>query len=547
MRKYLLLLVLGAGIFATLVYFYIHSESRLAHKHQDVLQLFLRAKTVEASLEKDLLESRAFLLLNYDLLVQEEAEVERICSSFRSDAYGLSGTFNHDIDASINAYCDAMEAKVEKVESFKSRNAILKNSVSFLQKIASQNIEFAGHDSREEGLRIRVVNASLAYALVSTADAKLALEKAIVLIDRSPALHGLNELDATAKHASKILEIKDELDRFMMETLDSKSHGLLDKLRASYFTAYENDQKNASSYRRLLFGACLLFLSFVLYAVVRVWSSAQALAQANTHLEKRVEERTLELSSSEAMIMQQQNILVSLAKMSALGEMAGGIAHEINNPLATIKSLSSQISEILSDDPLDKEMLSKMSQSIEKTADRIAKIVQGLRAFSREGSHDNFQPVGVNYLIEDTVSLCQERFKSHEIRLIVEPLAAEVAIEARASEISQVLLNLLNNAHDAIEMRDVKWVTIGAWDEGDSICIHVTDSGDGLAEEVREKIFQPFFTTKEIGKGTGLGLSISLGIIKGHQGILSVDEHHAHTRFIVRLPKHQDPATSTAA
>jgi C4-dicarboxylate-specific signal transduction histidine kinase len=238
-------------------------------------------------------------------------------------------------------------------------------------------------------------------------------------------------------------------------------------------------------------------------------------------------------------INEQGATIASTAKFSALGEMAGGIAHEINNPLAAIKSLSDQLQEVVDDDPLDKALIKKMAANIEKTADRITKIILGLRSFSRDGSKDPFNSVNVHQLIEETLSFCNQRFKNCGTNLIIEEFKTDLSFEGRATEISQVLLNLLINANDAIIDRQQKWIKISVYEQPEWVQIRVTDCGEGISPEIHNKIFQPFFTTKEIGKGTGLGLSISVGIVQSHQGELKIDQQCPNTCFVIQLPKRQ--------
>lgn len=263
-------------------------------------------------------------------------------------------------------------------------------------------------------------------------------------------------------------------------------------------------------------------------------------AELNRSLENKVIERTKQLKDSQEKILSQQQTLMGSSKMSALGEMAGGIAHEINNPLATIKNLSGQLQEVIEDDPLDKSLIKEMAGEVEKTTNRIAKIVQGLRSFSRDGSKDPFHSVNVRQLIEETLSFCNERFKNNGTQITVEDFDKGMCFDGRATEISQVLLNLLNNAHDAMSGFREKWIRISVADESNHLNIQVTDCGNGVPVEIRDKIFQPFFTTKEIGKGTGLGLSLSIGIVQGHKGELRLDTQCTNTRFVIRIPKKQD-------
>lgn len=232
------------------------------------------------------------------------------------------------------------------------------------------------------------------------------------------------------------------------------------------------------------------------------------------------------------------------AKMAALGEMSSGIAHEINNPLAIIRGKAQRIQRMV-DSGSDKELIRKDIGLVCSTVDRIAKIIKGLRAFARDGSQDAFVTQSVSGIIEDTLSLCQNRLSNHGVTLKVNPFPPSIEVDCRPSQISEVLLNLLGNSFDAIETLEEKWIEISVVDLQDSLQIRVTDSGSGIPSELREKIVLPFFTTKEVGKGTGLGLSISRGIIEGHGGSLDIDVASKNTCFVIQLPKrHREASTA---
>jgi signal transduction histidine kinase len=228
--------------------------------------------------------------------------------------------------------------------------------------------------------------------------------------------------------------------------------------------------------------------------------------------------------------------MIAASRMSELGKMAGGIAHEINTPLATIELLSDQISDSLSEPSPDHEAIQQSVSRIAKTSQRIAKIISGLRTFSRDGSSDPFVSTNVKELVEETLGFCREKFKLSQVELRVD-VGADLYISCRPNQISQVLLNLLNNSYDAIEDLEEKWISISLLERGDQVIILVTDSGKGISQEVRERIFNPFFTTKAIGKGTGLGLSISSGIVTSHSGSLEYVEKSPNTCFSISLPK----------
>jgi C4-dicarboxylate-specific signal transduction histidine kinase len=248
------------------------------------------------------------------------------------------------------------------------------------------------------------------------------------------------------------------------------------------------------------------------------------------------------------LISMQRAVLINSSKMSALGEMAGGIAHEINNPLGTITTRARHIKMLLKKEPIDREKAVEFASIIEDTGYRIAQIVQGMRTFSRNADKDPFNVAEVNVLVQETLSLCSEKFKNHGIDLIFEVGGPSLEVSCRQSQISQVLLNLLNNAHDAILGLEKKWIRIVVEDLGERVAIGIVDSGKGVPDAVREKIFNPFFTTKDIGKGTGLGLSISKGIVDDHGGKIFVEASCPNTKFVVELPKdHPTSVTPTAA
>ncbi|MBN8539816.1 MAG: PAS domain-containing protein [Deltaproteobacteria bacterium] len=227
--------------------------------------------------------------------------------------------------------------------------------------------------------------------------------------------------------------------------------------------------------------------------------------------------------------------LLQSARMATLGEMAGGIAHEVNNPLAIIHGRASQILRVMDRGQLDLTKLRSDLVKIEATADRIAKIIRGLRTFSRDSSSDPMTLAKVNGMIAEVLDLAGERFKNHEVQLLV--FAAEdLLISCRPQQIGQVLLNLINNAHDAVIALAERWVRIDVTRAGKMVRITVTDSGKGIPAEIAAKIMNPFFTTKEVGQGTGLGLSISKGIAEDHGGTLKYDFSSENTRFVFEVP-----------
>lgn len=231
----------------------------------------------------------------------------------------------------------------------------------------------------------------------------------------------------------------------------------------------------------------------------------------------------------------QRKLVVQKAKLTSLGEMAGGVAHEINNPLAIISGKIALLIKAIDKDQYDPEEFKSSLLKISQTTDRIAKIVRSLKTFSRTNEQDPLIPTPLNEIIDQTLEICQEKFKSSPVSLTVNSIP-NVKINCRESQIVQVLLNLLSNALDAVEKLDEKWVDINVMEiNGEFVVIRITDSGQGIPESIANNIMLPFYTTKDVGKGTGLGLSISKGIIEDHNGKFYLDKLCPNTCFVIEM------------
>lgn len=269
-----------------------------------------------------------------------------------------------------------------------------------------------------------------------------------------------------------------------------------------------------------------LMLNFFLFLI-----SAFLLEQL-THGQKAealADERTRELERSKLQLLQS-------SKMASLGEMAGSMAHEINNPLTIILGKLSTISMTLKDMKIESKPVEDDIGKIIKNVDRIDRIIRGLKNYSRSSSSDPFELSQLKEIIVETLDLCSESLKSDDVKVIVKEIP-NIFLNCRQGQLSQVLVNLLNNSRDAIADQDEKWIELSfEIKQSKTLFIMVTDSGLGIPPEVAEKIMIPFYTTKMKNKGTGLGLSISKDIIELHGGKIWVDFKHPHTRFVVELP-----------
>ncbi len=251
-----------------------------------------------------------------------------------------------------------------------------------------------------------------------------------------------------------------------------------------------------------------------------------------------------EKRAAERLALEQRMQLISTNRLSEIGKMAAEIMHEIGTPLAIITSYSNQIQEIVKEELSNLPVIIDMAQSIEKSALRISSVMQGMRRLAREGKKDPFISTSLQLIINETIALCRQKIKNHEISLKTTVISDQLLIECRPSQISQVLINLINNACDAVETLNMKWIEIDIKEKEEHIEISVIDSGAGIPQSYRSNLFDQFFTTKEVGKGTGLGLGISRTLIMEHGGTLTLDETSLNTRFVILLPKNKSKSSS---
>ncbi|MEI7973940.1 MAG: ATP-binding protein [Bdellovibrio sp.] len=236
----------------------------------------------------------------------------------------------------------------------------------------------------------------------------------------------------------------------------------------------------------------------------------------------------------EELIQDQKAALENSARMASMGQIAAGIAHEINNPLAVMTAKAFQVRRRLGPNADPKDLTDL--QKIEATGYRVARIIKGLKNLSRDGEHDPLDNVLMKDVLKDVVAMCEDKLQKFRIELHLD-IPKDLNFDARATQLAQVLLNLVSNAIDAIKDSSEAWIKIEAKADDLFVEIKVTDSGKGIPKELQEKIMTPFFTTKAAGSGTGLGLSISRRILADHHGELRYNPASRHTQFVIRLPR----------
>ncbi|WP_420476899.1 sensor histidine kinase [Noviherbaspirillum sp. ST9] len=261
-----------------------------------------------------------------------------------------------------------------------------------------------------------------------------------------------------------------------------------------------------------------------------------ALQKAHDELERKVTERTRDLSSANTRLQQEvaertqaertlraaQDELVQAGKLAVIGQLAAGVAHELNQPLAALRTLSGNARKFLARG--NQETASSNLERIDELVDRMGSLTAQLKSFARKSSGQP-QAVSLRRAIDNALFLLEQRFRQAQVVACIDLPEEDIHAWCDANRLEQVLVNLIGNALDAMEGVNDGALSISARRDGAHVLLQVKDRGPGLSDNALAHLFEPFFTTKETGSGLGLGLAISAGIVADFGGTLTGNNH----------------------
>jgi len=319
-----------------------------------------------------------------------------------------------------------------------------------------------------------------------------------------------------------------------------------------FLTSYSDDKTIQNAKYTYPYGYLVKpFEERELYATIEIalfkHRTSQELEKYRDHLEQLVEARTSELNKVnlelESRIKdevekrnKQQQVIIQQSKLASLGELAAGIAHEINQPLNIISFTMDNVLAHIKSNNLNRDYLQKKMDKVFQNIFRMKNTIQHIQTFSREQKEGNCEIFNLNKPVTDAINLLYEQYRNHGIELKLELDSRNLPVYGNPFRLEQVLLNLVSNARDAIKDNNGKIVITTSLHENQILLI-VSDNGEGIDPEIIDQVIHPFFTTKQPGEGTGLGLSISYGIIKDLDGNLEIESIPGKgTKAIVTLP-----------
>lgn len=251
----------------------------------------------------------------------------------------------------------------------------------------------------------------------------------------------------------------------------------------------------------------------------------------------------LETEKNEKLVAIKQQA-IEKARFRSVANLANGIAHEVNNPLTIISSSAMLLKRAAASKKLTEDLIIKLSSDIQKTVERIAQIVKALRVISQSDSELEMAKYPVHDIVDDVTSHSFQRFSASGVKLETEFREADsregagMTIRCDIVKLSQAMIHLLENAFEAAKTSPEKWIKIVVSENESESWIKIMDSGIAqIPEDVQDKMFDPFYTSKEVGQGMGLGLPTAKSLIEEQGGVIEFSRSFGHTAFLVKLPK----------
>ncbi len=513
-------LLVITGLLATVTYLFVQSTALDPAQHLRTLQTMNALNRIDAELNRNVLLARNGLLLHYDPLNQAVADLygQLDLLPFGHGA-AQPQEFPDEIGRQFAAVRDNVAHKDQLVERFKSSNALLRNSWAYFTDrsylLGRRNAARPGSD--EVTATIGALSSAMLRVLKDPVGETR--QTAIVHLDRLGEIavpsDQRSSLESVMRHGRLILNLSPDLDSTLRELLTTPTGTLIDTLRNAYLEYHHRLQRNANKHRILLYGLSVLLLIYLVYLFYRLQAGARALSKVNEGLVGEIAER--KHAEHEARVLQTE--LAHVHRLSTMGEMATGLAHELNQPLAAITSYAQGcVQRLRSKKAKPDEMLDTMDK-IAAEARRAGGIIRRVRGFVRKES-PQWSLIDANAAIRETADLLGAEAHRRGVTIKLDLAESLPMVMADTIQIQQTVLNLMRNGIEAMdETGSVPHLTIRTSKNGsDTILVTVEDNGHGIPPETLEHIFDPFFTTKE--SGLGLGLPICSSIIEAHGGRL---------------------------
>ena len=546
-------LLVVTGLLLLLTFLLLQSRSPDVGLRQRMYEALHVFEVHDAELNRDVLLARAGLLPHYDSLSEAIDGLYRALEDLESWNAAASEELAAAIGGHIAELSRAVQEKETLVEYFKADNALLRNSLMYFlhtgHVLSTQTVV----NNRAVAAAIGTLsNAMLRF--VRTPQRAVSNEIRTALNQMTGANLLQHDLHTLALHGHLIVDVLPEVDTLLRQLLAAPTTTRVRALRDASLRYYSQMEARAQTYRILLYLVAVVLLAYLVYLFNRLRANARDLGRANANLRREIDERT----RLEEKAREQELQLIQANKMTALGTLVAGVAHEINNPnnltmmnarvLAEAWGDAQHILEDYHDENGEfligglpyaemRETVPALIRDMHVGAQRIERIVNNLKDFARPRQQAVQATLQVNEAVQRALNLLRHRI-AKTIDFQVELAEGLPPLQGDMQQIEQVVVNLITNALEALPEEGGQVTVSTRYNQDDhDVEIDVRDSGIGIPQENVERLCDPFFTTKQEQGGTGLGLAITYTLVRDHGGNLVFESTPGEgTRARVTLP-----------